>query len=294
MSSLPEDYRKCLRALKEKASTYEEFKNRNPDREEGTCQWVLSHTQYREWHDKEHHGLLWISADPGCGKSVLVRSLVDHELQTTDQHTVCYFSFKDNDEQNNVATALCALLHQLFSKQRRLFQHAIRAWDTNGEKLVQERGELWRILMAAGTDDEAQDVTYVLDALDECQPSDRQWLINMLSKFHQDSLSLPSSRRGRLKILVTSRPYDDIRVDFQKQIKDLPTIRLRGEEENERVHEEIDMVIRIRVGELKSDLGLDSDTAAQLQTTLLEMEHRTYLWLYLAIEGIKDTYRRSH
>jgi Ankyrin repeats (3 copies)/Ankyrin repeats (many copies) len=53
------------------------------------------------------------------------------------------------------------------------------------------------------------------------------------------------------------------------------------------------LVIRTRVAKLAIDLKLDNDTKDQLETQLLEMEHRTYLWLYLAIESIHQTYRNS-
>ncbi|EXJ77319.1 hypothetical protein A1O3_09545 [Capronia epimyces CBS 606.96] len=287
-----DQYQDCHRAFK--TSTYEQFKDVNPDRVEGTCQWVLSHSQYQQWLTKTHDDLLWISADPGCGKSVLAKSLVDNELHNTDQHTVCYFFFKDNEVQDNVATALCALLHQLFSRQPELIQYAIPAWEKTGDKLVKDVSELWRILVAAARDDQAHDMTCVLDALDECQLLDRRWLIKMLSRFYTQVSAFPSSmRRGRLKFLVTSRPYDDIQVEFQKMLHDLPTIRLRGEEENDQIHQEIDLVIRMRVGKLATDLKLDNNTKDQLETQLLGMEHRTYLWLYLAIESIYQTYRNS-
>ena len=42
-----------------------------------------------------------------------------------------------------------------------------------------------------------------------------------------------------------------------------------------------------------TDLKLDKYTKGRLETKLLEMGHRTYWWLYLAIEGIYETYRRS-
>jgi hypothetical protein len=96
-----------------------------------------------------------------------------------------------------------------------------------------------------------------------------------------------------LKFLVTSRPYDDMQAEFQKTLNNLPTIRLRGEEENDQIHQEIDLVIRMRVAQLVTDLKLDGHTKDRMETKLLEMEHRTYLWLYLAIEGIYETYRRS-
>ncbi|KAH0023405.1 hypothetical protein KCU78_g5426, partial [Aureobasidium melanogenum] len=53
---------------KEHRSTYGQFKNINPDRVEQTCQWALTHPLYQRWKDSAADDLLWISADPGCGK----------------------------------------------------------------------------------------------------------------------------------------------------------------------------------------------------------------------------------
>ena len=289
---LNSQHRDCHKAFK--TSAYEQHKHVNPDRVDGTCMWVLSHPQYRQWFAKAHDDLLWISADPGCGKSVLAKSLVDNELRNTDSHTMCYFFFKDNEEQDNITTALCALLHQLFTHRPQLIRHAVPAWEKTGDKLTKEAPELWRTFLAATRDDEAHDVTCVLDALDECRPSDRHWLIDMLTGFYtQISPSSSKTPRGRLKFLVTSRPYDDIEVGFQKTLENLPTIRLRGEEENDQIHKEIDLVIRVRVAKLASDLKLDRQIKDRLENKLLKMEGRTYLWLHLAIDDIYETYRDS-
>jgi len=53
------------------------------------------------------------------------------------------------------------------------------------------------------------------------------------------------------------------------------------------------MVIRKQVAKLAKDLKLNYQIQNQLECKLLKMEHRTYLWLYLAIEGIHETYRTS-
>ncbi len=149
-------------------------------------------------------------------------------------------------------------------------------------------------MLAAARDDQIYDVTCVLDALDECRLSDRRVLIDMLANFYiQTSRSSTGTRRGQLKFFVTSRPYDDIQLEFQKSLDDLPTIRLRGEEEKNQIHQEIDLVIRMRVSQLVADCKLDNQTEKRLETILLSMEHRTYLWLYLAIESIRETYRTS-
>jgi ankyrin repeat protein len=285
----------CHRAFK--TSNYEEHKNINPDRMKGTCRWALEHPKFQALRDSPRNDLLWISADPGCGKSVLIKSLVDHDLNDTitDQHapgSICYFFFKDNEVQDSLATALCALLHQLFAQQPRLIRHAIPAWEKNGDKIQKEINELWKILHNAADDPEAQSIICLLDALDECRDADRRLLIPLLCEFYERS-STNISGSGWLKFLVISRPYDDIEGAFQQIPSSLPSIRLRAEEENDQIHQEINLVVRQRVNDLARDLKLMSETQERIERKLLDMDHRTYLWLYLAIDDIRTTLKNS-
>ncbi|KAI4779146.1 hypothetical protein E4T52_05970 [Aureobasidium sp. EXF-3400] len=287
-----EEHRNCHQVFK--TSTYERFKNINPDRVKDTCQWVLNHSQYQHWNESATDDLLWISADPGCGKSVLSKSLVDEILMSdTVGNTICYFFFKDNDEQNSLATCLCALLHQLFQHQRHLLQHAIAAWHSDGSKLQQETDKLWHILLAATSDAAAHNTICVLDALDECKDGDRSNLIAKLAQFHENAVESQHSRQSWLKFIVTSRPYDDIQRGFQHIPPSLPAIRLRGEEENDQICTEINRVINLKVLQLAKDLDLRESTSSRLEKILLSMEHRTYLWLHLAIDDIRTTLQDS-
>ncbi|KAM0514100.1 hypothetical protein ACHAPE_007190 [Trichoderma viride] len=54
---------------------YEDRKNRNPTRVPGTCEWFTSHELFKEWQDSRSSRLLWVSADPGCGKFLKTRAL---------------------------------------------------------------------------------------------------------------------------------------------------------------------------------------------------------------------------
>lgn len=74
-----------------KNGSYEWYKNRVEDRVESTCQWFLNHENFKKWLEQDS-GPLLVSADPGCGKSVLAKYLIDHKLPLLA--TVCYF-FKD-------------------------------------------------------------------------------------------------------------------------------------------------------------------------------------------------------
>ncbi|KAF7510432.1 hypothetical protein GJ744_006711 [Endocarpon pusillum] len=73
----------------------------------------------------------------------------------------------------------------------------------------------------------------------------------------------------------------------------LPQIRLRGEDENDKLREEINLVIDQRVNELATNLSLSSRNQKWLRERLLQMEHRTYLWLHLAMEEIREAYQNS-
>lgn len=84
---------------------------------------------------KETNGskLLFVAADPGCGKSVLLKSLIDEELALTKDRITCYFFF--DECKWNVTEALCALLHQPFIQQPELLQLAIPEFDRHGTNI---------------------------------------------------------------------------------------------------------------------------------------------------------------
>lgn len=287
--ALTKEQQECHRAFK--TSSYEQHKNINPNREDGTCRWVLENPQYLAWQESNHNDLLWISADPGCGKSVLAKSLVDNDLSASTPVSVCYFFFKDNIEQNNLAAALCAVLHQLFRMQPNLIQHALPSWQTSGTKLQIEVDELWRILVASISDPTFYSTVCIFDALDECNPTDRVQLIKKLETFYTRCHS--SIRHGWLKFLVTSRPYGEIQEAFHLATRSFPHIHIRGEKENTLIHQEISLVVKIRVAELGESLQLAPEIQQRLEQQLLQMKHRTYLWLYLAMDDIRTTFRNS-
>ncbi|KAJ5932815.1 hypothetical protein N7516_007304 [Penicillium verrucosum] len=128
---LTDRQRLCYQVFK--VVNYAEQKNINPKRAEGTCQWAFQSPEYIRWWESNYNNLLWVSADPGCGKSILARSIINGYSETFHPTIrICYFFFKDNNEQNSLATALCSVLHQLFSQQSDLLTYAIPTWEKNG------------------------------------------------------------------------------------------------------------------------------------------------------------------
>ncbi|KAG9203889.1 hypothetical protein G6514_002050 [Epicoccum nigrum] len=261
-------------------ATYEWYKDRVEDRVEGTCEWFLQHAHFQEW--LQHiSGPLLVSADPGCGKSVLAKYLVNHVL--AQSAIVCYFFFKDQD-QNTVRQALCALLHQLFSQKPALLKHAMKQYEQDGKGLVDSTKSLWTVLENAVQDSQAGPIIVVLDALDECAESEFEDLMRNIEDQSRNSLS----SRGALRYLMTSRPYEQIVGRFQGLLKTFPRIHIPGEEKSETISHEVNHVIKYRVERLARDEKLSDDVQAGLLDVLLKIDHRTYLWVYLVFDYLKS------
>ncbi|KAG8527393.1 uncharacterized protein KY384_007545 [Bacidia gigantensis] len=276
---LTDDERKCLQALR--TSDYEEHKSRNPHRVAGTCQWFLQHPNFKSWVESESSNLLWVSADPGCGKSVLSRYLIEEVVPSCESRTTCYFFFKDDStEQKTLSNALSALLHQLFSQNRKLLNHARLHFDREGLKLSQLSHTLWAVLTEAASDQEAGSIVCILDALDELEGLGRNELITNLNAFY-GSLGAKTSN---INFIVSSRPYFGIERQFMELTSHLPTIRLAGEEESVKLSQEIDLVIQDRVRNLGTEIDLSEVLQSSLQNKLRAIPHRTYLWLHLIFD----------
>lgn len=259
---------------------YEDYKERVEARVENTCQWFLDQNNFQHWL-REDSSILLVTADPGCGKSVLAKYLIDHELirRTSvlkKSVTICYFFFKDQI-QSDINLALCALLHQLFSQNPFLIRHAMHAFDQDGSKLPHLTEKLWEIVQNAVADDEAGRVIFVLDALDECKDTDRETFTGRLRKYFQ----LDEKARGKLSVLLTSRPYEDTLSGLNELSSDFPNLRIPGEHESTKITEEINAVIIHRIRALEQRRGLKEGTLDFLKQRLLQIEHRTYLWMYL-------------
>ncbi|RYO91810.1 hypothetical protein DL764_008235 [Monosporascus ibericus] len=273
---------KCL-----DASPYKDRKDRNPPPVQGTCHWFVSHEHFRDWQERKSSAMLWVSADPGCGKSVLAKHLVDSVLLTTESRTVCYFFFKDDfEDQRSAVCALCCILHQLFVQKRILLSDAILdQFDIVGEKFTSSFGELWQALINAASDKNAGEIVCLLDAIDECEAQGRSQLDLALRKLYE------TKRSFNLKFLLTSRPYGEIHRDFQPiMIPGLPVIHLSGEsdEEVKKISREIDIFIKARVQDIGAQLKLTHRQLSLLLEELMRVPNRTYLWVHLTLKLIED------
>ncbi|KAH2670040.1 hypothetical protein KXV51_007008, partial [Aspergillus fumigatus] len=264
---------------------YKDRKDINGKRVPGTCEWFTSHSQFTRWNESVHSELLWVSAEPGCGKSVLTRYLADEYLPSGTR-TVCYFFFKDGyQDQTRATNALASILRQLLFAQPHLVQDSLLdKSETSGSQLVESFNELWNMFLHVTADVNAGEVIILLDALDECFEDDRRNLIQAIER-----LFLNNPGKRNVKFLMTSRPYDHIRLDFFKLERSLPTIRLSGEDEEniEKISSEIDLVITERVRDLSDKFNLTVRERDFIIEQLTSVYNRTYLWVSLTLNVLE-------
>ncbi|RDW58786.1 hypothetical protein BP6252_13262 [Coleophoma cylindrospora] len=273
-------------------SDYESHMQRNPCPSPGTCVWILQHKTYKQWAQSENSTLLWISANPGCGKSVLASFLVNHltspETQDALPQVVCYFFFKDdNESQKNSVFGLAALLHQLYAKQPTLLSYIFKEYQKKGADFVTQFHTLWTALLNTIRDDEMRcQIVFILDGLDECEPKTREKLLSALATFYEDSTSVQSGLA--LKTVLLSRPDNDIKTAFCR----LPTIRLRGEDEIEAINKDVATVVQANIEDMVGQ-GLPRDILDDLQASLIKGADRTFLWTTMVIGLLKDAAKRG-
>ncbi|RYP75529.1 hypothetical protein DL770_007382 [Monosporascus sp. CRB-9-2] len=162
----------------------------------------------------------------------------------------------------------------------------LEKFQDKGATLLTSFGDLWDILISATTGHKKWEVVCILDALDECETLGRNQLIDAISTF----FSRRTTHAPALKFLLTSRPYVDIKRRFRHLECDLPTIHLKGENEEEitKISHEIDMVIRSRVMDISRTLELGLEEQNVLVEELTLVQSRTYLWVHLVFDEIQN------
>ncbi|KAJ6438030.1 hypothetical protein O9K51_09452 [Purpureocillium lavendulum] len=283
LSGLREVAQKQLDVQKAQLQAQENFANERMSDKEAEC-----HQAFRLTADGSDSTYEWYKSrveervdDPGCGKSVLAKYLVDKYLPRSA--SICYFFFKGND-QNTVRQALCALLHQLFTQKQSLIKHAMKEYRRDGNGLINSTESLWRVLRNAFTDPEAGTVIIVLDALDE---SDEHEFAHLVTEIERQ-FCRGQTGYGKLKYLLTCRPYDQIVSRFWLLLKDFPNIRIPGEEESETISQEVNLVIAHRINQLSEQKCLSTQIKSHLEKRLKEVIHRTYLWVYLVFDYLEN------
>ncbi|OJJ48299.1 hypothetical protein ASPZODRAFT_130276 [Penicilliopsis zonata CBS 506.65] len=182
---------------------YREYLDKIKTPLETTNSGVRSHPKFKKWQSGEQN-LLLLAANPGAGKSVLLKSVLD-ELEG-ESDAVCSFFFKLNmGNQHKANIALCKILSELFRAREDLIagvQDMVKTIDTEDMRFNISR--LCEILKQATATVAPGSVTVLLDALDEVDTDQLEALLDQIRHFSDSPV----------RFLFTSRPIQRVLENF--------------------------------------------------------------------------------
>ncbi|RAK97067.1 uncharacterized protein BO80DRAFT_364972, partial [Aspergillus ibericus CBS 121593] len=274
-----------IRKFKRDGLDYTESKHRIPTPIEGTCEWVKKCSKYEQWI-RQPCGIFLVVADPGCGKSVLARAMVDdfQRVQERENALVCYFFFESNvGIQRSSTMAFGALIHQVLSKNRDIARASLENMVVDGDNLNEDIQPFWDLLMKILQSSRKQ-VICVLDALDNCE--DGEELLEYLIK------NCPSSTlsASRIKFFLTSRPFGKLAmlIDKPDNPPEFSVVKDNDANNKERIREEISRVIQKRVPEVAAFRDLTpSEVSALISDLQRKNGDATYLWVDLVLKELQ-------
>ncbi|KAF0637062.1 hypothetical protein FPSE5266_06951 [Fusarium pseudograminearum] len=243
--------------------------------------WVIDHPQFQDWKTNVHHRRLWIRGDAGKGKTMLLCGIIE-ELEKDPFHRLCYFFCQATDQKlRDGKCVLRGLLFHLIKQYPWLISHVRKDYDDSGEKLFNDHNAwqaLRNIFLSVLDDESLDEVTIIVDALDECM-------------IHRDELLkfiCDVSSRSRAKIIVSSRPLSTIQKALQGDGSNSTMLAL--ELNDDLISDAVKRFIDNRVASLAKTEPFqhDPEICDEIAKHLTDNANNTFLWVALVCQELSS------
>ncbi|KAJ5389886.1 NACHT-domain-containing protein [Penicillium cataractarum] len=244
--------------------------------------WVLENNEFQEWRNDVAGQLLWLTGDPGKGKTMLICGIID-ELskphETAQDGNICYFFCQATDDRINSAVAvLRGLIYMLVREQPLLMKHLRESCNDKSARHF-EGPNAWvalsKVFIDMLEDSELQNTYLIVDALDECRAD-----LDLLLQFMVEK----SSAYSKVKWITSSRNWPNI----EKGLKSTQKRRLCIELNEESVSGAVDSYIQSKINWLAQRNEYDEETREAVQQYLLANANGTFLWVALVCKELAN------
>jgi len=168
------------------------------------------------------------------------------------------------------------LIYQIVYRRRKLLRLVRKASDLQGVQLFSRFDALWDLFVDITRHEKAGSINVVIDAIDECEEQVQIMIVERISKLLKSDVPPP------IKFFITSRPNSPAIHALQETF--VRYNRLRLEENQGAVSEDIRLVIRQRLELFVKRGRCDATTRSRLETLLLKNADQTFLWVSLTLE----------
>ncbi|RAH79241.1 hypothetical protein BO86DRAFT_421007 [Aspergillus japonicus CBS 114.51] len=248
--------------------------------------WVLSNHEFRKWRndggpDRDANDrLLWIRADPGKGKTMLLCGIIDElTKKLPETRALSYFFYQQSDARLNDATSvLRGLIFLLVDQGPNLLSYIRPRYDVEGKTLFEDTNAwyaLSEMFLELLEDRDLETTLLIIDALDECSTG-----LPLLLELVKRSTGNP-----RVKWIVSSRNWPDI----EKHLTATYCSTLSLELNENSVAAAVKTYIQIKVDFLTALNGYDENTKDFTREYLTSNSNDTFLWVALVCERLAKT-----
>ena len=173
--------------------------------------------------------MLQLVNDSDIKKTMISSYLID-ELNKKAQFTsdiifVYYFCDNKDNKRNTVITIIRELLLQLLRQRSLLFKHIQKDYNQIRDWAFDNFDALWRILLKILTDFNADQIYLLINALNECEKSSREFQQIFLASLTELFSTQQRSEIMNVKLLITCRSESDI-LDELNHLRELICIDL--------------------------------------------------------------------
>ncbi|KAK1141293.1 hypothetical protein N8T08_009197 [Aspergillus melleus] len=257
----------------------------------GTGDWIRTEQLFRAWTDQENP-VLWVSGNPGSGKSFLSENIISFLQEIHPQGvnhpsrtSIGYFFFKDsNPETRSFHRALRDLAYQIYQNDP-LYQRYIQQ-NCHSPQDVKTIQSAWRTLFLNYFADTAagdSSVFLVFDGVDEAFQEDRQTFLGLLS-----DLRCADPHSMRIHIVLVGRPeiFDDLAEALDAS---LPTIHVDWRKNSNDIAHYVETSIK------KSRVLSRAPKALrdEIEETLTQNAQGMFVWVDLMLRELSKKTRAS-
>lgn len=279
-----QDYLRALRQMVDPHDEKERIQDEKGDLLRDCYSWILGHPRFTEWHqDRSTKKILWITGDPGKGKTMLLCGIID-ELEKKPTNILSYFFCQATQETLSNATAvLRGLIYGLAKTYPQLDRHISEKYENGGGAAAFVGGTAWvvmrNILKAMLSDPRMDGVILVVDALDECVEG-RQKLLEFICESS-------GAADSRAKWIVSSRNWLDIEKGMGKVMKN--TSKLSLELNDCLVSNAVRKYVEQKVADLATEPPFEDnwDLCDKVSDCLNKNSGNTFLWVALVCDALR-------
>ncbi|PVH94735.1 hypothetical protein DM02DRAFT_181103 [Periconia macrospinosa] len=170
----------------------------------GTCAWMTKNGKISSWlKSTPNDRQLWISGNPGTGKSVMLTQLVTF-LQASESIVLYHFCRDTHSASTRYENILKSLIQQILRSSGELATYAYHQYVVDRKKATTKNLEqlLENLLLTLSTARKTENVWIIVDSIDDCEPAKQAWLISLLYGLTSQSASQNATI---CKVLFSSR-----------------------------------------------------------------------------------------